>query len=511
MASTPPFDIVFFGGYGDLALRKLIPALYQAYKAGALNHDGRIIALGRKPMGRPGYLQLLDEHVKPRLGVDFHADAWRAFLATVDFLTLDANEPRDYQTLAQRLSAHRAPHPGNSSKNSLSGDAPGSLQGAADERVIVCYLATAPQLFISICRRLAAAGLNHANVRLVLEKPLGHDLNSSNAINTAVVQCFAENQIYRIDHYLGKESVQNLIAIRFGNTLFEPLWRREWINNVQITIAEDIGVEGRGDFYDKTGALRDMLQSHLLQLLCIVAMEPPVSLAEHAVRDEKLKILKSLKPFSTQDVLNKTVRGQYRSGAINGVPAVGYRQERDVAPDSQTETFVALQAEVSNWRWAGVPFFLRTGKRMQERIAEIVINFRDVPHAVFPRPIGLHTANRLVIRLQPKESVRLYFLAKEPGDAMNLQSAYLSLDFHTMFRARWADAYERLLLDVIRGRLSLFMRGDELAQAWAWVEPILECWREHHIAPKSYTAGSWGPAASSGLLSRSGVVWHEET
>ncbi|HUG58170.1 MAG TPA: glucose-6-phosphate dehydrogenase [Candidimonas sp.] len=486
MATTPAFDIVFFGGTGDLAVRKLIPALYQAHKAGTLHPEGRIFALGRKPIGIDGYLQLLEQRVKPALGPDYDDEAWQGFTRRLHFHTLDANNNLDYQALVQEM-------------------------GNSPDRVTVCYLATAPHLFITICQHLAQVGLNHPCVRLVLEKPLGHDLASSNTINEAVGEYFAENQIYRIDHYLGKESVQNLMAIRFGNTLFEPLWRREWIDNIQITIAEELGVEERGEFYDRTGALRDMLQSHLLQLLCIVAMEPPASLSEDAIRDEKLKVLKSLKPFSTEDVLAKSVRGQYRGGAINGAPVVAYREENHVAPDSNTETFVALQAEIANWRWAGVPFFLRTGKRMQERVAEIVINFRDVPHALFPMPIGLHSANRLVIRLQPKESVRLYFLAKEPGDAMSLQPTYLNLDFHTMFKARWADAYERLLMDVIRGRLALFMRRDEQAQAWSWVEPILDCWSKYASAPKTYTAGSWGPAASSALASRAGFLWHEET
>jgi glucose-6-phosphate 1-dehydrogenase len=486
MAITPDFDIVFFGGTGDLALRKLLPSLYNAHKAGALHRDGRIFALGRNNIGLDGYLALLEERVKPKLGAEFDPQAWDSFIKRIHFSMLDAGKPADYLELLKAL-------------------------GGVTERITVCYLATAPHLFTRICQQLAAIGLNHANVRVVLEKPLGHDLASSNEINADVGQCFDENQIYRIDHYLGKESVQNLMAIRFGNALFEPLWRREWIDNVQITISEELGVEGRGDFYDHTGALRDMLQNHLLQLLCIVAMEPPASLAEDAIRDEKLKVLKSLKPFTAEDVVTRAVRGQYRSGAIDGKPVVGYLEEEHVAPDSNTETFVALHAEIGNWRWAGVPFFLRTGKRMQERVAEIVINFRNVPHAVFPMPVDLHSANRLVIHLQPKESIRLYFLAKEPGDAMSLQSTYLNLDFHTMFKARWADAYERLLLDVIRGRLALFMRRDELAQAWSWVEPIIESWEHHSIAPRSYTAGSWGPAASSNMLSRAGASWHEES
>jgi glucose-6-phosphate 1-dehydrogenase len=485
MATTPACDIVFFGGTGDLALRKLLPALYDAHRDGTLHADGRIIALGRKPLGREGYLALMEARVRPRLGNRFEQDAWDNFVARLHFQQLDAETADDYGALAAML----APAP---------------------ERVLVCYLATAPQLFITICRHLANAGLNHPNCRIVLEKPLGHDLASSNAINEAVGRCFAENQIYRIDHYLGKESVQNLLAIRFGNTLFEPLWRREWIDNVQITIAESLGVEERGEFYERTGALRDMLQSHLLQLLCMVAMEPPASLSEDAVRDEKLKVLKSLRPFTPEDVLTRAVRGQYRSGAIGGQPVPGYREEPAVDPASNTETFVALQAELSNWRWAGVPFFLRTGKRMQERVAEIVINFRKVPHALFPMPLGVASANRLVISLQPRESVRLYFLAKRPGDTMALQSTYLNLDFQAMFTTRRSDAYERLLLDVLRGSLALFMRRDEQAQAWTWVEPILDCWDRHAITPKTYTAGSWGPAASSGLLSRMGAVWHEE-
>lgn len=480
MATTPDFDIVFFGGTGDLALRKLIPALYRAHKAGLLHSGGRIVALGRSDLGRGGYMALLDERVKSRLGIDLDDQDWALFTDRIHFHKLDAGQAQDYTGLVEQL-------------------------GGLRERITVCYLATAPHLFTTICQHLAAVGLNHANVRLVLEKPLGHDLASSNAINAAVGRCFSENQIYRIDHYLGKESVQNLMAIRFGNTLFEPLWRREWIDNIQITIAEELGVEERGEFYERTGALRDMLQSHLLQLLCFVAMEPPASMAEDAVRDEKLKVLKALKPLTTEDVFTKIVRGQYRSGAINGMPVDGYREEHKVAPDSDTETFVALQADVANWRWAGVPFFLRSGKRMQERVAEIVINFRNVPHAVFPMPLAQHSANRLVILLQPKESIRLYFLAKEPGDTMSLQSTYLNLDFHTISKARWADAYERLLLDVIRGRLALFMRRDEVAQAWAWVEPIIDTWQRHAIAPKPYVAGTWGPTASSALLSRMNV------
>ena len=485
---TPAFDMVLFGGTGDLVMRKLLPSLYQAHAASLLNQQGRLLALGRKAMSRDDYLALVEKNARQHIKEHFDAAAWESFRARIDYLQVDAGEAAHYPALAEAVGQH-------------------------PERVVVCYLATAPNLFAGICENLAAVGLNRPNVRVVLEKPLGIDLDSSNEINDAVARFFKEDQLYRIDHYLGKESVQNLMAIRFANALFEPLWRREWIHDVQITISEDLGVGTRGDFYDGTGALRDMVQNHLLQLLCIVAMEPPANMEADAVRDEKLKVLKALRPFSEQDVANKTVRGQYKAGAVAGQPVVGYLQEQGIPADSQTETFVALKAEIDNWRWAGVPFFLRTGKRMQERLAEIVINFRDVPHQLFSGPLsGSHTANRLVIQLQPEESIRLYFLAKEPGDTMRLQPAYLDLDFYKAFKVRRADAYERLLLDVIRGKLALFMRRDELVEAWRWVMPIMECWQNSsNTPPKQYTAGTWGPAASSALLSRDGISWHEES
>ena len=485
MTASPAFDMVLFGGTGDLAMRKLLPALYEAHRAGSLHASGRIVALGRAALTLDGYLEQVRSQSGPHLKADFASAEWASFVARLHYLRLDADRPADFEALADLL-------------------------GTEDAHITVCYLATAPSLFERICAQLARVGLNHPRVRVVLEKPLGHDLESSEAINAAVARSFAESQLYRIDHYLGKESVQNLMAMRFGNVLFEPLWRREWVDNVQITIAEDLGVEGRGEFYDKTGALRDMMQNHLLQLLCMVAMEPPASLQADAIRDEKLKVLQALKPFAEADVASKTVRGQYRAGAIDGKPVVGYLQEADIDPASRTETFVALKAEIVNWRWAGVPFFLRTGKRMQERLAEIVISFRAVPLSLFGGPTAVQGANRLVIRLQPEESISLHFLSKEPGDGMRLHPTKLDLDVEATAQKRRADAYERLLLDVIRGQLGLFMRRDELAAAWHWVEPILECWQRNSEPPKTYTAGTWGPAASSALLSRDGAAWHEE-
>jgi glucose-6-phosphate 1-dehydrogenase len=344
----------------------------------------------------------------------------------------------------------------------------------------------------------------------VLEKPLGHDRASSAEINERVGSIFEERQIFRIDHYLGKETVQNLLALRFGNTLFEPLWRRGRVQHVQITVAEDLGVERRADFYDRTGALRDMVQNHLLQLLCIIAMEPPATSDPDAMRDEKLKVLRALRPLVGRDVLAKAVRGQYKAGAAKGLPVVGYLQEKDVPPDSATETFVALKVEVNSWRWAGVPFYLRTGKRLQERQSEIVMTFEDVPHSIYERPDEAHALNRLVIQLQPEENITLTVLAKSPGEGMRLKPVNLSLDFSQTFKTRSLDAYERLLTDVIKGNLTLFMRRDELDAAWQWIDPIREAWQQYDERPKSYTAGSWGPAAASSLIGRDGFAWRNE-
>lgn len=477
-----PFDMVLFGGTGDLVIRKLLPALYHLHRECKLA-EGRIICLGRSQPDTAAYLAKVYPQVEEYLGDDFSSQTWESFSRRIAFLQLDANAVEDFHQLGKLLDEH-------------------------PNRARVFYLSTSPDLFSRVCKNLADSGLNRGNTRVVLEKPLGHDLASSNKINDTVGAYFSEKQIYRIDHYLGKEPVQNLLALRFGNTFLEPLWRHEWISDVQITVTEQVGVESRASFYDQTGALRDMVQNHLLQLLCIVAMEPPATIDADAVRDEKLKVLRSLKPLDPEGLLTKVVRGQYRAGAAEGKPAIGYLEEPGVGTHSRTETFVAIKTEISSWRWAGVPFYLRTGKRMAERLAEIVVNFRKVPHSIFGRqPM---TPNRLVIRLQPNESVRLYLMAKQPGDKMRLSPVYLDLDFKEVFQTRSPEAYERLLMDVIRGDLSLFVRRDEQAAAWKWVEPILDAWENNPEPPKPYTAGTWGPAASSALLSRDGFCWHEE-
>jgi len=373
---------------------------------------------------------------------------------------------------------------------------------------VVLFLATSPHLFTQICAQLGHAHINGPQVRVVLEKPLGHDLASAQEINRVVRASFTERQALRIDHYLGKPAVQNLSALRFGNALFEPLWRRESIANIQITLAESLGVGTRGDFYDRTGALRDMVQNHALQLLTMIAMEPPSSSDADAIRDEKLKVLKSLKPFTAESVSRDVVRGQYKAGTVGGSAVKGYLEELKVPPDSRTETFVALRTEVQNWRWAGVPFYLRTGKRLPARDAQIVVNFRPVPHPIFP---GANHPNKLVIKLQPEDGLELHLLAaKGSGSNELLVPVKLDLDFDRAFAAERVGAYERLLLDAIAGRLNLFVRSDEQEQAWRWVGPILGAWAADPNGPRTYAAGSWGPPASSAMVARDGCVWDEE-
>jgi len=482
---TPPLDIVIFGAAGDLSWRKLLPALYMAHLHDRLEAGCRIIGVGRHGWGREQYVAFIDASCPPHIDTrSFDAGQWARFLQRLDFVSMDATQPADYA----RLQA--ASRPGASR---------------------VFYLATSPGLFTDICASLDAAGLIDAQSRVVLEKPLGHDLPSAHAINVSVARHFQEHQIYRIDHYLGKETVQNLMVLRFGNAIFEPLWRAPYIRSVQITVAETVGVGSRAGFYDQTGAMRDMVQNHLLQLLCIVAMEPPISLDPDDVRDEKLKVLRSLHRMNLAEVRQHTVRGRYIEGACGGESARGYLQEDDVPADSSTETFVALRTHIHNARWAGVPFFLRTGKRMQARRSQIVIDFAQPAFSIFADQPAAAQPNRLVITLQPEESIQLQMMAKEPGSGMNLKPVHLNLDLASAMAGRRAEAYERLLVDVMKGRLTHFMRRDELEAAWKWADPILAGWAQWGDPPKPYVAGTWGPAASSALMAREGGTWFEET
>jgi glucose-6-phosphate 1-dehydrogenase len=481
------FDLVVFGGTGDLALRKLLPGLYYRDQDRQLSPESRIIGVARRRIDRGAYVQEVEAALRRHLPTnDLDELCLTRLLARLDYVALDAAGVDGWADLAARLAG-------------------------ADDRVRVFYLATAPDLFGPICRNVAAAQLVTPAARVVLEKPIGHDLASARAINDVVGAVFPEERIFRIDHYLGKETVQNLMALRFANSLFEPLWNSSAIDHVQITVAESIGVEGRGDYYDKAGALRDMVQNHMLQLLCLVAMEPPSSLIADAVRDEKLKVLRALRPIQGTDVSVKAVRGQYRAGAINGTIVRGYLEEIDGAGDSNTETFVVLKVEIQSWRWAGVPFYLRTGKRLPARASEIVIHYRAVPHSIFDPAAGTIAPNRLVVRLQPNEGIKLFLTTKDPGPGgMRLREAPLNLSFAEAFKVRYPDAYERLLMDVIRGNPTLFMRRDEVEAAWSWVEPILEDWRQRNEPPKPYAAGSWGPSAAIALIERDGRTWHED-
>ena len=481
------FDLVLFGGTGDLAWRKLMPALFQAFRHGTLPEGGRIIGVARDSHSDAQYRALIRSRFdEVDLAKRPTAEEFDRFAALLHYIRMDLSQPSDYAQLAAALRERKAD-------------------------TVVMYLATAPSLFTVACEQLAAAGLNSPETRIVLEKPLGHDLASNREINDVVRRAFSERQIFRIDHYLGKPSVQNLFALRFGNSLFEPLWRRETIANIQITMAEDLGVEKRGAFYDSTGALRDMVQNHALQLLCAVAMEPPINAHADAIRDEKLKVLRSLKPWTAQTLSQHVVRGQYGEGMAGGESVPAYRDEPGVDPESSTETFVALRTEIANWRWAGVPFYLRTGKRLAARDAHIVINFRAAPHAIFKSPLG--ATNQLVINLQPRDGLELHLLAQGADNRRQqatLSPVQLDLDFDKRFGSERVGAYERLLLDVIHGRLNLFVRSDEQEEAWRWVEPVLDHWSADADGPRPYAAGTWGPSASSAMIARDGYCWSEE-
>ncbi|MCQ4325050.1 glucose-6-phosphate dehydrogenase [Pseudomonas stutzeri] len=472
--------MLVFGGTGDLTLHKLLPALYHLHRDGRLHADVRILALARKKFDRDGYLALAERHCRAQVArSDFSPAAWQAFAERLDYFAMDATQRGEFVRLAHHI-------------------------GQADGRVRVYYLATAPDLFEPIADHLESAGLAGAEARIVLEKPIGHSLDSALAINAAIGTVFAEPRIYRIDHYLGKETVQNLMALRFANALFEPIWRAGHIDHVQITVAETLGVENRGSYYDRAGAMRDMLQNHLLQLLCLVAMEAPVRFDAEAVRNEKVKVLEALKPITGMDVMDKTVRGQYGAGQIGGHDVPAYYFEHAIDNDSDTETFVAVQAEIDNWRWAGVPFYLRTGKRMAKKRSEIVITFKPVPHLLFKKG----ETNRLVIRLQPEESISLQLMAKAPGKGMQLEPVELDLNLAHAFSStrRW-DAYERLLLDVIEGDSTLFMRRDEVEAAWRWVDPILRGWHGYYRKPRPYPAGQDGPEQAHQFIERQGRQW----
>ncbi len=484
--TVDPFDIIVFGGSGDLSRRKLLPALYQRDRSGQIPTEARVIGTSRRHMSDEEFKAVARDAIEsfvPKADID--EGVLERFFARVGYVSMDATGSDGWPDLADKLR-----------------DAP--------ERIRVFYLATAPDLFGPICEQISAHSLVSPHSRVVIEKPVGKDLESAQALNDAVGKIFVESSIYRIDHYLGKETVQNLMALRFANSLFEPVWNSKYVDHVQITVAEDLGLETRAGYYDTAGALRDMMQNHILQLLCLTAMEVPTSLDADRVRDEKLKVLKSLEPMTPSQVAALTVRGQYTAGASTKGPVRGYLEELE-RPASMTETFVAVKAEVSNWRWAGVPFYLRTGKRLPSRVSEIVVQFRGIPHSVFEEAAGPLQANRLVVRVQPDEGVRLWLMIKDPGPGgMRLQYVPLDMSFAKAFSVRNPDAYERLIMDVVRGNQTLFMRRDEVEAAWKWVDPIQDAWAASNEPPKPYRAGTWGPSSSIALMERDGRTWHEE-
>jgi glucose-6-phosphate 1-dehydrogenase len=482
-----PCHIVVFGGTGDLAMRKLLPSLYLRDRDGQLTEDSRIIAVSRAGLDDAGYRDKVSSDLKHFLPASAHdAATSERFLARLHHVTVDVTVEEPWDQLA-------------------------ALLDAAPDLVRVYYLASAPSLFGPICARLRENGLVTSKSRVVLEKPIGTDLASARKINDEVGAVFGEDQVFRIDHYLGKETVQNLLVLRFANILLEPLWNSGSVDHVQITVSETVGVGNRIGYYDGSGALRDMVQNHLLQLLCLVAMEPPNSYDRDSVRDEKLKVLKALRPLVGADYARNSVRGQYGPGLVDGKAVPGYAEELDGAT-STTETFVALKAEVGNWRWAGVPFYLRTGKRLERRASEIVVQFKSVPHSIFPSvDDGAIAPNRLVIRLQPDEAVRLHLVTKEPGPGgLRLRQVPLNLSFAQTFTEPLPDAYERLLMDVVRGNPTLFMRRDEVEAAWSWAEPILDAWNDTQSPPKKYSSGSHGPSSATALIERDGRTWHDE-
>ncbi|WP_106640045.1 glucose-6-phosphate dehydrogenase [Allosphingosinicella vermicomposti] len=486
MPTNSAETLLLFGATGDLAQRMLLPSLYGLDADGLLPPALRIVATARSEMDTDGFRAAANEALKRFVDADYlKEDAVARFLGRLTYVVVDASDISQYGKLSEAV--------GSTAKG------------------LAIFLSTAPSLFKATIAGLQQAGLAGDNVRLALEKPLGTDLPSSRDINDAVAAVFPEERTFRIDHYLGKETVQNLLALRFGNALFEPLWNASHIDHVQITVAETVGLEGRVGFYDGTGALRDMVQNHMLQLLALVAMEPPNEFSATEVRDEKVKVLRALRRIDGASVEANSVTGQYQAGAIDGAGVPAYADE--LGQPSGTETFVALKAHVDNWRWKGVPFYLRTGKRLPQRQSMIVIQFKPVPHSIFASKGAALKANKLIINLQPQENIRLLTMAKQPGldrQGIRLREVPLDLGMANAFAdTRRRIAYERLLLDLIEGDPTLFVRRDEVEAQWEWIDAIRTGWAAKSVSPKSYAAGTWGPNAAIALTERDGVSWHE--
>jgi len=489
---TEPTLFVIYGGTGDLTWRKLMPALFNLSLDGRLPEQFAILVVGRSPMSDGKLRNHLHEGVNrfSRRGASAN-NVWQAFAKHISYHQGDYKQRAAYTSLAKRCAAIE------------------KSWGAPAHRIF--YLATPPSLFDVIPKFLGKAGLarDRAHARLVIEKPLGYDVASARELNATLAETFEESQIFRIDHYLGKETVQNILAFRFANPLFEPLWNRRYIDYVTITVAESVGVEDRGGYYDGAGALRDMIQSHLLQLFCLVAMEPMISFEADEVRNKKVDVLHATRPIDPKAVQASAVRGQYGAGAIRGKPVVGYREEPQIRPDSTTDTFVALKLLVDNWRWEGVPFYLRTGKRMNRQVSEIAIQFRGVPHQSFPDNASANwQPSRLVMAIQPDEGIVLTFQAKQPGPTMQLKPVDMRFNYRENFSTPSPDAYEALIWDVMKNDQTLSMRADQVEAAWQLVQPILDAWKQNTPDFPNYVAGSWGPETVQRLL-EPGHRWPE--
>ena len=489
-----PAIFVLFGATGDLAHRKVVPALFQLWRTHLLPHEFAIVAVGRRPYTDAAFRDelkgALDKYsrVQP---VD--QETWDDLAERIVYHRGDFNDPKTYSALAERL-------------DTLDED-----KATRGNRLF--YLATQPSAFPEIVQHLGKVGLDHERHdggwrRVVIEKPFGHDLDSAVRLNREVGKVFRERQVYRIDHYLGKETVRNLLVFRFGNGIFEPIWNRRHIDHVQITVAEAIGIENRGSFYEETGASRDFLQNHLLQLLSLVAMEPPATFDADALRDEKVKVIRAVTDLSPEQIRTEIVRGQYGAGWVGAKPVHAYRDEPEVDPQSETETFIAARLTVDDWRWSGVPFYLRMGKRLPKRATEIAIQFKEVPHQLFKDSATDPEANLLAMRIQPDEGIMLRFGAKVPGLGIDVRNVTMDFTYGSAFQVDSPDAYETLILDVLLGDASLFTRADEVEEAWGIVDPIISAWAE--MAPPdfpNYEAGSWGPEAADDLLAREGRRW----
>ncbi len=480
-----PCDLVIYGALGDLSRRKLLISLYRLDNANLLEPDTRIIGVDRHDFDKDQFIETAHNSLQEFLNDTIQDEVWARFSARLNYLKIDLTQPEQYQALKTVTDA--------------------------STRVLVNYFAVSPVLFSNICQGLAHSGILTDESRMVMEKPIGHNLASSREINDEVAKVFSEKQVFRIDHYLGKETVLNLLAIRFANSIFTTNWNHNTIDHIQITVAEEVGIEGRWEYFDKTGQLRDMVQNHLLQILTFIAMEPPVNLEAESIHNEKIKVLKALRPITENNVEQNTVRGQYTNGYLKGKAVPGYLEEEGANTDSTTESFVALRVDIDNWRWAGVPFYLRTGKRLQGKRTEIVVYFRQLPHNIFKDSFKELPPNKLIIHLQPNEGIEIEMLNKIPGidEDLKLKKTKLDLSFSEFKKNRIFGGYEKLILEALRGNPTLFLSREEIEQAWVWIDSIQNAWKKMNVVPKPYSAGTWGPVASVALIARENRAWEE--